>query len=72
VIRRNSIAVLVAALLGVAAVWLASLRTAIPPVKRPASQNFGVESIVRGAALAAAGHCASCHTRPGGPEFAGG
>jgi mono/diheme cytochrome c family protein len=33
---------------------------------------FSSESVARGEALAAEGHCASCHIRPGGQPFAGG
>jgi mono/diheme cytochrome c family protein len=71
-IRRLSIAALAAALLGVSGIWLLSLRAAIPPIEPPAKNTFSAASVSRGEALAAAGHCASCHTRLGGPELAGG
>jgi hypothetical protein len=71
-IRRTSIAALIAAFLGVSVVWFLSLRAAIRPVERTAKQNFSAESVSRGEALAAAGYCASCHTRAGGPALAGG
>jgi mono/diheme cytochrome c family protein len=69
-IQRVAVIVLAAACLATAGVWLLSLRPAIPSSDRPA--NFSIESVARGQALAAAGHCASCHTRAGGPAFAGG
>ena len=71
-IRRISIAALIAAFLGVSGVWLLSLRAAIAPVDPTAKKSFSSESVSRGETLAAAGHCASCHTRAGGPVFAGG
>ncbi len=71
-IRRIGIAILAVALLGLAGVLLLSWRRAIAPIERPAPESFSAESIAHGESLAAAGHCASCHTRPGGQPFAGG
>jgi mono/diheme cytochrome c family protein len=71
-IRRLLIAALVAAFWGVAGIWLLSLRTAIPPIAPPAKNSFSAALVSRGEVLAAAGHCASCHTRAGGPQLAGG
>jgi mono/diheme cytochrome c family protein len=71
-IRRIGIAILAVALLGLAGVLLLSWRRAIAPIERPAPERFSAESIALGESLAAAGHCASCHTRPGGQLFAGG
>jgi len=51
---------------------LLSWRRVIPPIERPAPKSFSAESIAHGEALAAAGHCASCHTRPGGQSYADG
>jgi mono/diheme cytochrome c family protein len=42
---------------------------AIPP---PAPSQFPAALVERGAALARIGNCASCHTAPQGPAFAGG
>ena len=69
-IRRVVVIVLSIACLGLAGICLLSLRQSIAPLYRRA--NFSPEYVDRGAALAAAGHCASCHTRSGGPVFAGG
>jgi mono/diheme cytochrome c family protein len=71
-IRRIAIAIFAVAFLGLAGFLLLSWRRAIPPIERPAPQSFYPESIAHGEALAAAGHCASCHTRAGGQPFAGG
>jgi mono/diheme cytochrome c family protein len=71
-IRRISVAVAAAILLGTFGLWLLSLRSAIAPVERPSKDSFSAESVTRGEALAAAGHCASCHSRADGPAFAGG
>jgi mono/diheme cytochrome c family protein len=71
-IRRISITAAVVALLGLLGFWLLSLRPAIASVQSPGHQSFSGEFVARGEALAAAGHCASCHTRAGGPAFAGG
>lgn len=69
-IRRIAIVILAAALLGLAAVLILSLRLAIVPLEGRA--DFSAQSIAHGEVLAAAGHCASCHTRAGSPAFAGG
>ena len=71
-IRRIAITILAMAFLGLASVLLLSWRRVIPPIERPAPGSFSAESIAHGEALAAAGHCGSCHTRPGGESFAGG
>jgi mono/diheme cytochrome c family protein len=66
------LAILAVALLGLAGLLLLSPWPVIGPVERPAPEGFSAKSIAQGEALAAAGHCASCHTRPGGQPFAGG
>jgi mono/diheme cytochrome c family protein len=71
-IRRIALAILAVAFLGTAGLLLLSRRPVIGPIERPAPARFSVESVAQGEALAAAGHCASCHTRPGGQPFAGG
>jgi mono/diheme cytochrome c family protein len=70
-IRRIAIGILAVAFLGLVGFLFLSWRRAIPPIERPAPESFSAESIARGEALAAAGHCASCHTRPEGQPFAG-
>ena len=71
-IRRIAIAVFAVAVLGIAGLLLLARRPVIAPIERPIAQRFSAESVAKGEALAAAGHCASCHTRPGGQPFAGG
>lgn len=71
-IRRFAIAILAVAVLGTVGLLLLARRPVIAPVEHPIAQRFSAESIAKGEALAATGHCASCHTRPGGQPFAGG
>jgi mono/diheme cytochrome c family protein len=71
-IRRIAIAILAVAFLGTAGLLLLSRRPVIGPIGRLVPQSFSAGSIAQGETLAAAGHCASCHTRPGGQPFAGG
>ena len=71
-IRRFAIAILAVPVLGTVGLLLLARRPVIAPIERPIAQRFSAESVAKGEALAAAGHCASCHTRPGGQPFAGG
>jgi mono/diheme cytochrome c family protein len=70
--RRISIAILVAASCGLAGFLLLARRPLISPIERLAPSMFSSESVARGEVLAAEGHCAACHTQPGGQPFAGG
>ena len=47
-------------------------RPSIAPIARPAPGSFPADMVAKGEALSAAGHCAACHTEPGGKPFAGG
>jgi cytochrome c553 len=47
-------------------------RPSIAPIARPAPGSFAADLIKKGEVLAAIGHCAACHTQPGGQPFAGG
>jgi mono/diheme cytochrome c family protein len=71
-IRRISIAILVAACFMLAGLLLLARRPAIATAERPVPESFSADSIAQGEVLAAAGHCASCHTGPDGQQFAGG
>jgi mono/diheme cytochrome c family protein len=71
-IRRIAIAILAAAILGLAGLLLLAWRPAIAPIAPPNPASFSAESIAHGETLAAAGHCVSCHTRRGGQPYAGG
>lgn len=59
-------------MLGMLAVALLSWRRAIVPIERPTPSSFPAALVAKGEVLAAEGHCVSCHTRPGGPPYAGG
>jgi mono/diheme cytochrome c family protein len=71
-IRRIAIAVAALLLLGVVGFFLVCWRPAITSIERPNPASFTAESVAKGEALAAEGHCLSCHIRPGGQPFAGG
>jgi mono/diheme cytochrome c family protein len=59
----------VVGLLGFAAfAW----RPAIPEIATPPASGFSRELVARGATLASAGYCATCHSVQGGELFAGG
>ena len=71
-IRRIAIPVTIIVLIGLVGFVSLSWRPAIAPIERPNPASFTAESIAKGELLSAAGHCVSCHTRPGGQPFAGG
>src|SRR5713226_5918718 len=71
-VRRIAIVMIAAAVLGLVGSFFLACRPAIAPIAPPTPASFPAESIAKGATLAAAGHCVSCHTRPGGQPFAGG
>ncbi|MGE4259874.1 cytochrome c [Shewanella fodinae] len=43
----------------------------IAPVTPPAKDQFPAATVAHGKVLAAAGYCSTCHTAPGGQEYAG-
>jgi mono/diheme cytochrome c family protein len=47
-------------------------RPALPKVATPPPSSFAPDVVARGATLAAAGYCSTCHTVPGGQPFGGG
>ncbi len=59
-------------LAGLAVVAGLGWRPAIAPVPRPAAASFAAAQVARGAILASAGYCVTCHTATGGAPFAGG
>jgi mono/diheme cytochrome c family protein len=71
-IRRLFIGVFLTAFFGPLGFLLLARRPAIAPIERPVEQSFSTDSVARGEVLAAEGHCAACHTEPGGQPFAGG
>ena len=70
--KRLLIGVLAVAALAVAGFLALAWKPAIAPINPPAAASFPAELVARGAVLAGAGNCASCHTVKGGPDFAGG
>lgn len=58
--------------LGLVGFGIFAWRPSIASVARPAPGSFPTALVQRGATLAAAGYCASCHTTRGGQPFAGG
>ncbi len=70
--RRIAITFATVAILGLLIFLALAWRSSIAPIKRPALESFSADSVVRGESIAAIGHCASCHTSPGGTPFAGG
>jgi mono/diheme cytochrome c family protein len=71
-LRRIAVTTLIVGVVGLAGFALVSRRPAITPVARPDPASFAPQSVARGELVAAEGHCASCHTGPGGQPFAGG
>lgn len=47
-------------------------RPAIAPIAPPSPASFPADQVARGAVLAAAGYCDTCHTAAGGQPYAGG
>ena len=70
-IRRVAIGVFLAAFFGLG-FFLLAWRPSITPIEPPSQSSFPAELVAKGEALSAIGHCASCHTQPGGQPFAGG
>lgn len=71
-LRRIGVVVSAVAFFGLLGLFILSWRSAIAPIERPNPNTFSSESVAKGEALAAAGHCMSCHTHPGGQPHAGG
>jgi mono/diheme cytochrome c family protein len=66
------ISVVALGVLGVLGFGALAWRPAIAPVSPPGRGAFASELVAKGAALAAGGYCAECHTTKSGPQFAGG
>ena len=66
-----SIVVLLGAVSGIC-FFLMARRPSIAPVTPPSASSFPADLIAKGETLSAIGHCAACHTQPGGQPFAGG
>lgn len=70
--RRLLIGVLLAVLFAGVGFFVLAWRPSMPPIARRDSGSFPADLVAKGEALSAIGHCAACHTQPGGQPFAGG
>ncbi len=71
--RRPLVSVLVVVVVAVLVGYFAlARRPAIDGIAPPDRSSFAPDLVARGAVLAGAGNCASCHTRSAGPAYAGG
>ena len=52
--------------------FLVARRPSIAPIAPPSASSFPADLVAKGETLSAIGHCAACHTQPGGQPFAGG
>jgi mono/diheme cytochrome c family protein len=69
---RAIIALLVVVAIGLGGFAAFAWRPALAPIAPPASSSFAPDTVARGAVLASAGYCATCHTAKGGQPYAGG
>lgn len=70
--RRVLIGVLLAVFFIGLSFFALAWRPSIAPIAPPAPESFPADLVAKGEALSAIGHCAACHTQPGGQPFAGG
>jgi len=70
--RRVLIGVLLAVFFAGLGFFALAWRPSIAPITRPDPGSFPADLVAKGEALSAAGHCAACHTQPGGQPFGGG
>lgn len=70
--QRMLIALIAVAILGIGVFGAIAWHPAIPEVATPVPSSFSPELVARGARLASAGFCASCHSIAGGQPFGGG
>ena len=71
-LKRIFLGGVLALLVGLAIFAGFAWRPAIAPIARPAAASFAPALVAKGAVLASAGYCASCHTAKGGAALAGG
>lgn len=71
-LKRTLIGLMSLLVIGVGGFAALAWRPAIAPITPPAVSSFAPDLVARGAVLAGAGYCATCHTAPGGAPYAGG
>lgn len=71
-LKRSLVIVLVALVIGLVAFGFYARRPAIALITPPDMAQFSPDLVARGATLASAGYCATCHTAKGGKPYAGG
>jgi mono/diheme cytochrome c family protein len=71
-IKRLAAVTVALGLIGLVGFAAFAWRPALPEVATPAPASFAPDVVARGATLAAAGYCSTCHTVPGGQPFGGG
>jgi len=71
-LRRTLAALAILCLVAATGFALLAWRPALAPIAPPVAGSFDSAMIQRGAALATAGNCLTCHTTGGGHSFAGG
>jgi mono/diheme cytochrome c family protein len=69
--RRILIVLLAAAVAGIGGFAALAWRPPIAAIAKPSPSSFPPELVARGATLAGAGYCATCHTTKGGKLYAG-
>lgn len=71
--RRILLALVILVVVALAAAYLwASRHAEIAAIEPPAAESFDAALVQQGETLAAIGNCESCHTIPGGQQYAGG
>jgi mono/diheme cytochrome c family protein len=71
-LRKTLLAVVIIVVTVGAGGFAVAWRPALDPVRPPARESFDPALVKRGGELAAIGNCRTCHTAPGGRDFAGG
>lgn len=70
--RRWLLGILIVVAVAIAGLFVIAWRPSIAPIDPPAAGSLPPERVARGAVLAGAGYCATCHTARGGARYAGG
>lgn len=70
--RRISIGAFLVILVAGVGFFVLAWRPSISAIAHAAPESFPADLVAKGEALSAIGHCAACHTEPGGQPLAGG